>query len=384
MLLRNTFRRQFRIGVRVFSSAAAETQPRHEDFRTKESDPTNHNTSHLNRFYTISPQVKEQLFTYGGLPKLFVAQAKTFTETCLMVREPAVEIINYLKNTDFSKPVNRFVLYGKEGSGRSLTLAHLLHYALVNDFVLVHVPWAMNWYRRPKETATTPGKEGFVDVNIDAASWLVHFKTQNTSILTKLDLRCSREYNWSTRESTPAGATLLELVDHGINRVKFATDAVAVLIEELKTQSIERKCRTMVAIDGYNAFFHPTTRIKNEAKKIVSPDKITLTAPFLNITNHDWSNGVCILTVDGRATGNPKEHGDSDLPYYQLYREGFEHIDPFIPIATDNYNDAELQSCIDYYLNRKWIQQSYPGIEKELKFLSGSNPHILMKVCAPL
>lgn len=384
MLLRNSLLKKCRVDIRAFSSAATETQPTPDHFRTREQNPTNHNKNHLYRYYTISREVQDQVFKHGGLPKLFATQTKTFTEACLMVREPAVEIINYLKNTDFSKPVNRYLLYGVDGCGRSLTMAHVLHYGFENEFLLVHVPWALNWLRRPKETAPTPGKEGYIDVNIDAATWLLHFKTQNSKLLTKLDLRCSQEYNWSNRESTPAGATLLDLVDHGINRVKYSTDTIAVLLDEIKRQSTEGKCRTMVVIDGYNAFFHPTTRIKNEAKKIVSPDKVTIVAPFLNITDHDWSNGVCILSADSRATGNPKQRGDSELPFYLMYREGFEHIDPFVPIEVVNYNAVEVQNCIDYYLDRKWIQQAFPGIEKELKFMSGSNPHKLMEICAPL
>lgn len=384
MLLRSSFLKHKRFGVRIFSSAAATEvpTPKIEDFRTRETDPTNHNASHIGRFYTMSPKVKEQLFTYGGFMKSFVTQCKSFTETCLMVREPAVEIINYIKNTDFSKPVNRYVLYGKMGTGRTQTLAHVIHYGFVNDFLLIHVPWVPNWFRRPKEKSNSLTKEGYIDINIDAASWLLQFKAQNATLLPKLDLKCSQDYTWSPREITPAGSPLLDVVEHGINRIKYASDAVSVLIEEIKKQSTEGKCKTMVAIDGYNAFFYPETLIKNDSKVLASPDKITITAPFLNITSHDWCNGVCILVVDERAIS--KTQRESYLPFYLLGREGFEYLDPFIPVEVKNYNDIEYQNCFDYFMNRKWIQINFPGIEKELKFLSNANPLQLTQVCAPL
>lgn len=357
-----------------------------EDFRTLETDPTKHDAKHLGRFYTISPEVTKQLFAYGGLPKSFKTQTKTFAETCLMVREPAVEIIDLLNKTNFNRPTNRFVLYGRDGVGRSLTLAHVLHYGLVNEFILVHVPWVGAWMKGPIETSNHPTKEGCIDINLDAAAWLLHFKTQNAKMLAKLDLKCSREYVWSAHESTAIGAPLTELIEHGINRVKFATDVVSVLLDELKEQSTEGKCKTMVAIDGFNLFFHTTTNIAGAFKQLkVKPDQVTITAPFLNITKWDWNNGVCLLIVDRMAVGGMDDaRMDSELPMYQLGRKGFEHLDPFIPIRVDNYNDEELHNCYEYYFDRNWISPEAPRLEQELGFLSGNNPYRFMKIVAPL
>lgn len=46
----------------------------------------------------------------GGIPKPFVEQTKMFAETALMVRKPALEIINSLKLTDYKKPAVRYLL----------------------------------------------------------------------------------------------------------------------------------------------------------------------------------------------------------------------------------------------------------------------------------
>lgn len=381
MFLRRSFALT-KSNIRLGSSATSKPAVKLDDFRTLETDPTKHDAKHLGRFYTMSPEVKKQLFTFGGLPKKFATQTKTFAETCVMVRQPAVEIIDILKRTNFNKPTNRFVLYGREGAGRSITLAHVLHYGLVNDFVLVHIPWVGDWFRFPKETSYSTTKEGFIDINLDAAAWLMHFKTQNAATLAKLDLKCSREYVWSKRESTPADAPLIEVVEHGINRVKFATDVISVLLEELKQQSTEGKCKTMVAIDGFNAFFHPVTSIRGDQNVKITSDQVTIREPFLNITKSDWNNGVCVLNVDHLAVH--EDGGESDLPKYLLKRTGFEHLDPFIPIRVDHYNDQEFHNCYEYYLDRKWIQMQAPGLREELDFISGRNPYRFMEVCAPL
>lgn len=377
---------------RCFSAAAAAALPPSaipaaddlsaEPFRTNENSPSKQSLQQTAKFYRQSPEVKKQLFTHGGIPKTYDRQLKTFGESCLMVRQPAIELIHYIRTADLSKPANRYVLYGKDGVGKSLTLNHVLHYGHENDFVIVHVPWVPNWFKKPKEKANSITREGCIDLPIDAAAWLIHFKLQNAHILPRLGLKCSRDYVWSKRETTPAGATLLELIEHGIARIKFASDTVAVLLEELKEQSTAGRCKTMVAIDGYNAFFYPETLILTDHRAKVTPEQVTLTRPFLNITDHDWCNGVCVLVVDRLALNANRM--ESELPRYLLGKEGFEHLDPMVPIRVDNYDQQEFDSCIDYYVNRKWIQSKEPGFDKELQFLSNSNPYSLMQLCRSL
>ncbi|XP_055640121.1 28S ribosomal protein S29, mitochondrial isoform X2 [Toxorhynchites rutilus septentrionalis] len=386
MFLRRTSCSLFRTSsvgsVSMLSTATARPAFILEDFRTSESNSTKHNKSHLSRYYSIPIEHQKRIFTYGGFPKTFQKQIKTFNEASIMVRKPAVEIINYLNCTDFKQPANRYVLYGNDGTGKSMILAHLLHYGFTQQFVLVHVPWVPNWMKRVKEVANSTTHEGCLDLPLDGAAWLAHFKHQNAQLLSKLNLTVSKDYFWSKRETTLAGANLMDLVDHGINRAKFSCDAIAALLQELKQQSTQGKVKTMVIIDGYNAFFHPHTRIFTENKVRVTPDKLTITQPFLDITNHDWSNGVCIIAVDKMALTD--DHMESELPMYLLRRKGFEHLDPFVPIRVDNYSEEEFHSCVQYYLNRKWIQTTTDGFDKELEFLSGKNPYKIMQLCASL
>lgn len=74
------------------------------------------------------------------------------------------------------------------------------------------------------------------------------------------------------------------------------------MVEELKIASIAGKCKTLVVIDGFNAFFSNYTRVYNENNMYVPPDKISITSAFYNCVNYNWCNGAAILTVDRRAT----------------------------------------------------------------------------------
>ncbi|XP_028138289.2 28S ribosomal protein S29, mitochondrial [Diabrotica virgifera virgifera] len=350
-------------------------------FRTSESDCLKHTSDHLAQFYQISEKEKKQIFLHGGIPKSFNVQTKTFNETCFMIRQPSLDIINCLKSIDHSKPTVRFVLYGKKGSGKTLCLAHVLHYAHKAGYLIVHVPWLGNWMRRCQECSNSETKEGFVDLNIDAAAWLLHFKTQNAHILSSPEAQTTKEYAWSKREITPKDSSLLELIEHGINRVKYASDTVVALCDEIKTLSVRGVLKTFVAVDGFNAFFYPNTRVYTEKKEMVHPQKVTLTEGFMNLTKFDWNNGAVVVTVDEIAIAEKDQI--SHMPRYLLGKDGFEHLDPFIPVHVADYSKKELTSCMDYYRERKWVKD-YPGLDEEVQFVSGSNPYRLMKVCAPL
>lgn len=369
-------------------STVAEPKAKLEVFRTLENNPANHTEEHIGKFYEIDEESKK-IFKFGGLTKTFQKQIKTFGEPCLMVRNPAVKVLNYIKNTDFTKPVVRYVLYGENGTGKSMTLAHLLHYGYLNEFLLVHVPWLPYWFKHPREICKHPKArkfettaEGLIDLPLESGAWLVHFKNQNLNLLTKLDARTSQDYVWSKRETTPGGSTLLELIDHGITRAKYASEVIKVLLEEIKQQSTDGKFKTMVVIDGYNSLFYEETNMFGEHKVMIPTSKITLTQPFIDLTNYNWSNGVCVLSVD--KLGMKGWNRESHLPIYLLKRHGFEHLDPFVPIKHESYNEKEYESCIGYYVNRRWIQNVGEGFDAELKFLSDRNPYKLMDLCKSL
>ncbi|KAH9631623.1 hypothetical protein HF086_006615 [Spodoptera exigua] len=257
-------------------------------FRTNEYSPTQHNEKQEGLFYTMKPELCKQLFSHGGFPKSFMQQTKTFTETAVMVRQPALDLISCIKASDLNHPAIRYVLYGEKGSGKSLTLAHVLHYAHEDGYLIVHVPWVNTLYFR---------------------------------------------------------------------------------------------CKTFVAIDGFNSFFYPLTRLNTPTKKAVKPEEVTLTTSFLKLTLNDWTNAVIVVTADQLAV--PDDHQESFLPRYLLYKKGFDHLDPFVPIEVGRYNEKEFQSCVAYYRDRLWLRGP-AEVETELKFTSACNPYRFMEQCAPL
>jgi len=369
---------------RCFSVANTAENTPISTFVTTEANPINHDVQHEGRFYTISEPMKKQLFSYGGLPKSLTTMTETLKELSIMVRKPSLEIINYLKVANYDEPAVRYVLYGETGTGKSMSLAHVLHYGKSAGYLLVHVPWVPNWFRKFKEVVPSVLHPNKYDLPFESVEWLKHFSSQNSELLKELDLKTTEIYTWSKREITPAGSKLTDLIDLGLSRTKYATGCVASLISEIKKSTINKNCRTLVVIDGYNGFFSPKTRALREDKSVILPSEFVLTEAFLSVTKNDWNNGAVVLSVD--ATAHPGELRESHLPRYLLNKEGFEIVDPFIPVEVSNYTEKEIHSQIDYYIDRQWLQQPKAHTKQgreELHFTSGFHPYTLMQLVAP-
>ncbi|XP_014467500.1 PREDICTED: 28S ribosomal protein S29, mitochondrial [Dinoponera quadriceps] len=375
-ILQGTHNKHFSTATKVKDEQASQLC----SFRTIENNPTHHNMNYIGKLYKVPLDIQQQLFQIGGFPKQFVIQANTFQEYAIMVRQPAVEIISYLTQADYTRPVNKYVIYGKHGTGKSITLAHILHYAFVQKYIIVHLMWGYHWFHNMKEVANSVLSPGCMDLPIDAGFWLKQFKVQNLNLLTQLDLRTSKDYTWNQHEMTSQGTPILGMIEFGMSRVKYACGVVDALLKELKLASTAGKCKTLVAIDGFNAFTSEETDIRDDNKVSVPPKKVTLAIPFLDITKGgDWCNGAVVLTVDKIATFT---NGESHLPRYLLGKEGFEHLDPFLPVQVDEYNSAEFDSMIEYYKERKWIRSITPEGQKELELITNKNPLTLMKQCS--
>ncbi|XP_025193340.1 28S ribosomal protein S29, mitochondrial [Melanaphis sacchari] len=349
--------------------------------RTEKKNPGDHDSRDVSKFYTIDPKTVSNIFQTGGIPKPFTEQTKMFAETALMIREPALEIINSLKSTDFQKPAVRYLLYGQTGSGKSLSLAHILHYAYSSKFILYHIPYVPIWLKYDrKEVNWSSSKNGMADIPLIAAQWLKHFMHQNSALLDELNLTTSQDYVWSQRETTPKGTTLNELITHGINRAKYACDCMDILLNELKAHCSNNKCKMLVAIDGFNAFFNEKTDLKTEDRVKVTPQQITMVQTGLSAVLSDWNNGAIVMVTSPRAALNTKR--ESHLPIYLIGRQGFEHIDPFIPVMVPELSTAEFNNMLDYYEEKRWLQKT--NGRKELEFLTSKLPAELMARCAPL
>ncbi|KAJ6656950.1 hypothetical protein lerEdw1_002951 [Lerista edwardsae] len=404
----------------------------------------------VGQYYSIPlPEVKT-MFPHG-FPKRFRLQVKTFNEACFMVRPPALELINYLQHANFTHPAVRYVFcillsdavldpsqqrlksqdsdiclpYGEKGVGKTMALCHVVHYCARQDWLILHVPDVHRWVKNSKELLPSSYNKERLDQPLEASAWLKNFKITNERFLKEdedflgllveslssglpppapisrawaseacqfhpqiktflLQLKTQQTYWWSKRDSTEEGSPLMEVVEQGLTRVKNASDAVGVVLKELKRQSPQGSFRLLVAVDGVNALWGPTA-LKKEDKSQISPEELTLIHNLRKMLSNDWSGGAVVTTLS--QTGALFQPRRAYLPHELLGKDGFEALDPFVPIQVLSYTDQEFESCYQYYLDRRWLQHekaSTDGGKQELLFLSGGNPAQFERLSASL
>lgn len=322
--------------------------------RTSEDDPAKHGEQHEGQHYHIPHQDLKTVFPHG-LPTRFEKQVKTFREAYLMVRNPALELLHYLRNTNFAHPAVRYVLYGEKGTGKTLSLCHSIHFCAKQDWMIVHIPDAHLWVKNCRDLLQSTHNKQRFDQPLQASTWLKNFKTTNERFLSQ-----------------------------GITRVKNATDAVGIVLKELKRQSSLGVFPLLVAVDGVNALWGRTT-LKKEDKSPIAPEELALIYNLRKMVKNDWHGGAIVLTLS--QTGSLFKPRSAYQPQELLGKEGFDALDPFIPILVSNYNPKEFESCIQYYLENNWLQHEKAHTEegkKELLFLSSGNPGVLERLCASL
>lgn len=79
-------------------------------FRTSENNPALHTEQHVGRLYTIPDDIFNSIFQLGGVHGQLKDQFKTFGENALLIREPTVELISYLKYADYKDAAKRYCL----------------------------------------------------------------------------------------------------------------------------------------------------------------------------------------------------------------------------------------------------------------------------------
>ncbi|XP_059196160.1 28S ribosomal protein S29, mitochondrial [Centropristis striata] len=349
-------------------------------FRTQEDDPAHQSEKHVGQYYTL-PAAYRTMFS-KTLPYKFQEQAKTFNEACLMVRQPALEVISYLKNTDFSKPALRYLFYGLTGTGKTMSLIHTVHFCYTQGWLVLHVPDAHLWVKNCKELLPSSYNTSRFDQPLQANEWLRNFKNSNEHFLSKI--KTKQRYVWTKREFTEEGSPLGELVDQGISRVKSSSDVVGAVMKELRLQSgqPESDFRLAVAVDGVNALWGRSS-IKKENKSEVDPGELTLVYNLRKLMTDNWTGGAIITTLS--QTGSLFHPKSSYFPQQLLGERGFDSMEPFIPVSVPNYSEKEFESCYLYLIDRHWLQHPQSRTEdgkKELVFLSNRNPAMMHRLCA--
>ena len=127
--------------------------------RTTVTDPSKHTVQDLTKLYTVDP-TSTAYATMGKAVRLdFVKRAKALDDFAIMIREPGLECLELINSAVKEDSVaTKVVLYGKNGCGKSLTFAHVLHACFNKKWFVVCPLWTNLWRLHFKEVTLSTWK----------------------------------------------------------------------------------------------------------------------------------------------------------------------------------------------------------------------------------
>jgi len=341
------------------------------------SDPTNHTNGDYLKFYSIDKKIIQNNLS-ENVPKKFKELSKALSEHTLMLRKPALKIIHQLENTDTS---NKFVIYGPQGCGKSMSLLHVLHYAIQKDWVIVYIP---NGFRLvDSQTATEvqscQWRPGRFDQPKESLIWLNSFRQLNFNYLQNNST--TQEYKWGKREMTEKGRPLLELIDQGISRSLYANDAVGAILKELR---INTSTNILFAVDSFNGLYERSSHKVDG--KMVDAQNLSLVHHFKKLMSPSYNLGdrssyVFALSQSGQYMGTKlTDLLEEDL---LLNNEALEDLGEFHHIKMENYNQREFEAIMKFYKSKNWLTRDLSdSLLNEVHFLTGGNGASVSKYAA--
>jgi len=350
-------------------------------------DPSQLTRDDVGKLYHIPLDTTKALNFDAILPSKLKRQVDTFEECALLCRQEFLEVVHCLQAARTSFPAIRVVLWGKFGTGKTTTLAQSVHYAYTQNWTIVNVRDLMDWTRKVNEVQMSTYKQGRIDLPIYAVNFLQHFKHQNQHVWEKLtELKTQKTYEFTKTEKTLEDKPITELVEMGIASPLFASDCVGALFKELRRYSTKGDIKLLVAFDGANSMYGKTL-IRKADKSWAKPSEVSLIHHMKKFLKDDWSNGIVLMIADKREISNARDplSVPRDTPLELFGEEGFEDIDPFIPIETQLYNEKEAGAIHGYYKDKNWITNEEAKSEaglKELYYLSAFNPYYFERLCA--
>ncbi|VDM95760.1 unnamed protein product [Thelazia callipaeda] len=365
--------------------------------KTKTDDPLVLTDEDIGCLYQVRNEDVQKLYDRFMLPVKFRKQIETLGECVWLYRKPTYEATTCLKLVSMNIPNIRLLLWGRWGTGKSMTFHQIIYHVWKQGWVIFAIPDAITLMRNYGEVMMSNYREGRIDFPKLGNQILHRFKMMNTLNWEKLkECKTQKHYKWSKVEETKTGEPITNIVDikmtttynnisQGLSAPSLSSDCVGGLLRELTHHCSNGKFPLLVAVDSANSLFGKTT-LKDKNHALVDPNQFTLVHAIRKLFKNDWTNGACLLVGDKKEISDARDHltVPLDTPL-ELFGDHIEEIEPFIPIETSLYTTEEMDALYDYYVEKNWIVSKMGRTERartELKFLSGGNPFNYERICA--
>jgi small subunit ribosomal protein S29 len=325
--------------------------------KTSTDDPSKLTREDVGKLYHIPLEATKALAFEKILPSKFAKQVNTLDDCAILCRQQFLEVLNCLNVVRKNLPSIRVVLWGKFGTGKTMTLAQTVHFAQTQNWVIFNIRDVMEWTRRVKDVQSSTFKPGRIDLPEHSVVFLQHFKQQNQHIWKALsELKTERIYEWTKAEKTAQDRPITEIVEMGIASPFVANDCIGALCRELRRHSTNGSIKLLVAMDGGNSLYGKTL-VKKADRSFAVPDELSLIYQTKKFLKDDWTNGLVLMIADKREISDARDSlaVPIDTPIELFTEHGFEDIDPFIPIETKLYTEDEARIIHEYYKEKNWL-----------------------------
>lgn len=341
-----------------------------------ELPPTDHGQSSIGQFYTVPQDISSRILSHF-FTKRFKTECEMAGSTSLMIRSPAVEVIQHLRELPEKRhPPPKFIFYGDDGRGKSLSLIHVIHYCFLADWFILPVPSVFSWVHGPSELQVSTYHAERFDQPEQANALLQMCKSINSKALAEVQL--NNQYLFGRRDVIEKGEPLGKIIDTGLRRANYATDAVGVLLKEIRGNP---SLRVLLAVNQFNGFFLKTT-FKDAKQKWIKPKRLSLVHHFTELLHpsEGLKNGAMVFALS--RTGMLR----SDIKSYQIPdligKRGLSAVQDSINIEVPCYSKEELESCLQFYKERRILTKELNSqLTKEIAFLTAYEPPIVSHLC---
>ncbi|RDD45710.1 28S ribosomal protein S29, mitochondrial [Trichoplax sp. H2] len=340
---------------------------------SKVNNPVLHDIEHIGQFYTVRQDDMDAVLA-KALPRRLTSFSKVIGSADIMIRDPAIDIINQLKKRSPDEQPLKFIIGGRDGTGKTVTLAHVIHYCYRSNWFILHVPSVYKWISPNCEVKRSHRRKKFWDQIDHACEWLKLCKSINKHLIGNMFIK--KTFHYGRGDKFVKGDSLAKVIEQGLLKSEFSVDVVECILQELATQN---EIPVLYAVDEYNAFFGKSA-VQDWDKKNIDPVYLSLIANFTRVLEPKsrLRNGAYVMAIS--RTGAPRTHCYTAKQL--LPGVGMRRSEPYSPKVVSNLTKEEVKTFIHYYKMKSWLNYENDTEINEIHDLTSGNPLLLSKISA--
>ncbi|CAM6020562.1 unnamed protein product [Sphagnum balticum] len=336
------------------------------------------------KYFTFSEDVLLKHFG-EGLPRGLRKEFEVANQKSVLIRTRTMQLCNLLhfciaeklafdlppQYAISTRPRRKYILDGPVGSGKSVALATLVHWARVQGWLVFYIPSAKDWtqgsfYYRNEET-------GLVDTPVTAQTALEGFLKSHSELLDTLPCHILDPIPLGEgagvprarglqQISLPERATLKHLVEKGLSMSHAGVGAVVRLRQEL---SLVKEVPVLIAIDDYNSWFI-FSQYGVRAGKPIHAEKLAMVNAFRSM------EGSAEMMVTAFCHSNAVGKLPVQLP----------SVPKGVRFEYPRYSPVEASTALQYYHSCKLTSKEPTEDELiRLYYLTNGNGNELRTLC---